>query len=754
VTTQPASFSDVLAAVMDLQSSYSPDNTDKMKERSLLVRDQAPARLRSYIASHDATAPYPSLLVEGKDGTGLKTRVAWIRVYSRKESPKATIGWYLAYLFAADGKTVFLSLNQGTTEYRDGSPHARPPAEIAARSHGARELLKNDIHRIEGLASIALKDSPDAPGKGYENGNVTALRYERTNLPDDAALFEDLDAMLGLLSTLYAQQPSNRWDEFVGWAKKFREEDDFDAEERDYKIEVAANLSTARQAFLSGEDWLEKLRNAFGPPNNLTPWREHSRFLNLVHDDPEAGTELLGHIWLTPGSYGDPLSPNSTAHRAVAGFVARLEDTSGTHGIGMPEVLASFMAGAIDPYDLPIYRASPYNEAYKLTGEPPWPPAAPKVERYFHALRFLDKFTNESAQRGLQLRDRLDAQSLVWSVTRSKPPQSWGAAVAAALESYRNGVQASGRGSVDPTDLTITQLADELLVDHRELERIMKLWESKKQIVLYGPPGTGKTYIAQALARFAAGTEDNVTIVQFHPSYAYEDFVEGYRPSLVDGQPSFQLRPGPLKQVAEAAANDPSGTYVILIDELNRGNLAKVMGELYFLLEYRKRKIRLQYSESAEDLFALPDNVWFICTMNTVDRSIALVDAALRRRFYFIRFFPDQPPIQGMLARWLAKHRPEFEWVATLVDHANSKLGNRHGQIGPSYFMKEDLDDEWLDLIWDSGVMPYLEEQMFGMERDLEGFGLARLKRELAGELGNGVALEQAEAGGDGDSAS
>ena len=111
---------------------------------------------------------------------------------------------------------------------------------------------------------------------------------------------------------------------------------------------------------------------------------------------------------------------------------------------------------------------------------------------------------------------------------------------------------------------------------------------------------------------------------------------------------------------------------------------------LYFLLEYRDEAIRLLYRDK---MFSLPENLWFIGTMNTTDRSIALVDAALRRRFYFFNFFPDQPPVEGLLSRWIAKNSPGDAWVADLVDMANGKLEDRHLGIGPSHFMKKDHAD-------------------------------------------------------------
>src|SRR5262249_45715645 len=146
----------------------------------------------------------------------------------------------------------------------------------------------------------------------------------------------------------------------------------------------------------------------------------------------------------------------------------------------------------------------------------------------------------------------------------------------------------------------------------------------KGQVIFYGPPGTGKTYVAQELAEYVTSAGGSWQLVQFHPAYTYEDFFEGYRPKL-DGQSlGFELRWGPLRRIVKAAEDDPTHPYVLVVDEINRGNLPKIFGELYFLLEYRDRSVRLQYSPEKE--FELPQNLFVIGTMNTSDRSIALVD--------------------------------------------------------------------------------------------------------------------------------
>ncbi len=276
----------------------------------------------------------------------------------------------------------------------------------------------------------------------------------------------------------------------------------------------------------------------------------------------------------------------------------------------------------------------------------------------------------------------------------------------------------------------LSELAHNLLYDAADLRTISRLLADKRQVIFQGPPGTGKTYAARALARFLAESDECVTLVQFHPSYAYEDFVQGYRPTLAGGQAGFELRDGPLVTAAAAAREEPDAPHFLIIDEINRGNLAKVLGELYFLLEYRDEDMRLQYASAEDDPFSLPENLYIIGTMNTADRSIALVDLALRRRFHFVEFHPDKAPVEGLLGRWLERNAPEMAWVAEVMRRANSKLDDRQAAIGPSYFMKEDLNEEKVRLIWEHNVLPYVEEHLYGEPDRLADFDLGKLRRE------------------------
>ena len=162
------------------------------------------------------------------------------------------------------------------------------------------------------------------------------------------------------------------------------------------------------------------------------------------------------------------------------------------------------------------------------------------------------------------------------------------------------------------------ELAKKLYLKVDFLENIETLLQEKKQVIFQGPPGTGKTYVAQELARHLADDEEHWQLVQFHPSYSYEDFVRGYRPTLRDNrQPGFELRDGPFMRMAKRAEEDPDAKYFLIIDEINRGNLAKVFGELYFLLEYRETPMHLMYQEVEKSTFTMPDNLYIVGTMNT-----------------------------------------------------------------------------------------------------------------------------------------
>jgi 5-methylcytosine-specific restriction protein B len=314
----------------------------------------------------------------------------------------------------------------------------------------------------------------------------------------------------------------------------------------------------------------------------------------------------------------------------------------------------------------------------------------------------------------------------------------------------RESAEVIGEVEAEPTSPAIVPelpsatpaLAARLHMNQEWLQEVIDLLQERQQVVLYGPPGTGKTFLAQEIARHVA-ERDAVRLVQFHPSYSYEDFFEGYRPTGgQDGSVGFTLTAGPLRKLASDARVNPGEPYVLIVDEINRANLAKVFGELYFLLEYRYAKIGLQYSPG--ESFSLPPNVFFIGTMNTADRSIALVDAAIRRRFAFIELHPDEPPVRDVLATWLAANHKEGDQRAALLRALNDAIGeeDRDFMIGPSYLMRPLAEQPaGLERIWRHDLLPLLEEHYYGRltRGQLQArFGLDAIRRKLAAALPGG----------------
>lgn len=224
----------------------------------------------------------------------------------------------------------------------------------------------------------------------------------------------------------------------------------------------------------------------------------------------------------------------------------------------------------------------------------------------------------------------------------------------------------------------------------------------KKAALFYGPPGTGKTYVVERLARHLAGSEGEVRVVQFHPSFTYEDFIEGLRPETTDGQLSYTVRPGVFKEFCDQARGK-GAPYVFVIDEINRAELGAVLGEVMMLVEYRGRTVPLPYSQEP---FSIPKNVVLLATMNTADRSLALVDFALRRRFHAIAMRPDREVLRASVG-------PEGSLATEMFDLVQSAVGDDDFAPGHSYWMAPNLSAEGLIQIWKYEIEPYLREYWF-----------------------------------------
>lgn len=274
-------------------------------------------------------------------------------------------------------------------------------------------------------------------------------------------------------------------------------------------------------------------------------------------------------------------------------------------------------------------------------------------------------------------------------------------------------------------DYTTTQWTQETGLYPEILNKWAKVIERKKQVIFYGSPGTGKTFISEKVAHYIISSGDGfMELVQFHSAYSYEDFIQGIRPQTENGVLTYPLVPGRFLEFCQKAESC-QGLCVLIIDEINRANLAQVFGELMYLLEYRDKTIRLAGSREE---FSIPENVRIIGTMNTADRSIALVDHALRRRFAFIELRPNYQ----VLRRYHEKHKTDFpiEKLIQELEALNRAIADKHYELGISFFLTENLDKHIAD-IWQMEIEPYLEEYFFDQPDKVEEFRWQRIESKI-----------------------
>jgi len=320
---------------------------------------------------------------------------------------------------------------------------------------------------------------------------------------------------------------------------------------------------------------------------------------------------------------------------------------------------------------------------------------------------------------------RLEEAESTWNIQNYQDSESKVRVGGRSTRLQRTGAEAGSARMTPRGVLGWNALAERFPDAHEQLHRRLRpdlgaTPALKRQIarnaILYGPPGTGKTFVAKLVAQALTGNvepgpDSAWRIVQFHPSYSYEDFIQGLRPDLQHGGGKFELRTGPFLQICSEAEEDPDRFYVLIIDEINRGDPARIFGELLYAIEYRDESVELALGGQLK----VPPNLIILGTMNSVDRSVALVDYALRRRFGFVRVDPEPEVLLEV------RGGEEGATIAASVLEAFNKwlereLDREH-VLGHSFFLDPALPLTGIDAlnaIWEDSVRPLLEEYLYG----------------------------------------
>lgn len=610
------------------------------------------------IESSKAVTSRSNIRVKSSYGQGVWAAVPWISLLDLRETKTTQDGTYPVYIFHENGAGISLKFGQGVSKIQ--KEYGSKAAEILKTR--AAEIRQNCLDLAEFNFDLSgTTETRDKSKKAilYEASTIASKHYSLDSMPSDEELFADLEILLQKYNSFVESNPKA----------------------------------------------VENAKPQEHPVALIGTWRD-------ALSDFSAVSELIqknGH-WASPWSFP-------------------IKDAA----IEKLQVPFNLYASAGQGNLVAKLRVDEYETSKGKQGiQSPWPGITDN--------EYLDK-----TKTGDRQTDILKTWFKIGAIEKIEPSIPFKSfSPAPGLSTDKNVLNQNSFGYVIDSQLPSTRFAPDIvqpsplpiewLVQRTGLpqsllnEMVESILGSSPQIILAGPPGTSKTWVARQLADFLTrNRKDQIRFVQFHPNYGYESFIEGLRPVTKSGGVSFELTPGVVKETVNSmerlsAINSDGNEFVIVIDEANRANLPRVLGELMFLFEYRNDHAILQYSGK----FSLPKNLRFIATMNTADRSIRSIDTALRRRFEVFELTPD--------SEILKKYHSDNNTIVAddLIngfEALNEKLMlhlDRHHTIGHAFFMQQNMSASKITQVWKRKVFPLIEEFFFDRPEILDEYSLEK----------------------------